>query len=246
MLNVVVPCYNVSQRLDINYWSDILKDLEELDIFFTFVDDGSKDNTLALLNELKIFNNVEVLALKNNIGKANAIREGFTSALSKNEAFSTLGFIDCDSAFSKAEVVMTLISFADNFQEFDAIFLSRVNFSDSHIYRSEVRHIISRVIYTYIARGWDWAPYDTQCGFKLFKLTPSIQAALGEPFKTKWFFDIELVTRLATIEGKRLKIKEIPLSFWQEVSDSKIKVRQLINVLFEILYIRRLLKKLAV
>jgi hypothetical protein len=48
------------------------------------------------------------------------------------------------------------------------------------------------------------------------------------------------------IEGKRLKIKEIPLSFWQEVSDSKIKVKQVFKVLFEILYIRSLLKKMAV
>mgnify|MGYP000865763190 FL=1 len=246
MLNIIVPCYNESRRLDIIYWSSIVEDLEEIEISFTFVDDGSKDNTLSLLDELKIFNNVDVLALKNNIGKANAIREGLTSALSKNAALSSFGFIDCDSAFSKTEVVNTIISFADNFQEFDAIFPSRVNFSDSQIYRSEVRHILSRVIYTFMARGWDWAPYDTQCGFKLFKFTPAIRTALDKPFKTRWFFDIELITRLAMIEGKRLKIKEIPLSFWQEVSDSKIKVKQVFKVLFEILYIRSLLKKMAV
>ena len=69
MLHIIVPCYNESRRLDIIYWSSIVEDLEEIEISFTFVDDGSKDNTLSLLDELKIFNNVDVLALKNNIGK---------------------------------------------------------------------------------------------------------------------------------------------------------------------------------
>ena len=50
-LSIVIPCYNEGKRLDIEQISFFLKN--QLNVLLCFVDDGSKDNTLEVLNNLK-------------------------------------------------------------------------------------------------------------------------------------------------------------------------------------------------
>jgi glycosyltransferase involved in cell wall biosynthesis len=242
MILLIVPCYNEERRFDPSYWEWILSSLQSSSVSFIFVDDGSADNTFSILNKLNRFNNTEVISLKRNFGKANAIRMGLEYALDSKNELDLVGFIDSDSAFEKQEVVKQLVELTKVENPFDAIFFSRVKLSGSKIRRSELRHIVSRIIYTYIARGWNWAPYDTQCGFKLFKNSLFLHQAILVEFSTRWFFDIELSLRISNDMRTPLKIKELPLSFWNEREGSRIRAKHVLSILLEILRTRRLVK----
>ena len=47
---IIVPCYNESKRLKINEFKNYL--YEETSVSFIFINDGSTDNTLELINKL--------------------------------------------------------------------------------------------------------------------------------------------------------------------------------------------------
>ena len=243
---LVIPCFNEAARIDVSYWTEISQS-SILDNFnFVFVDDGSHDHTLEILNGLSNISSVEIIQLKSNVGKANAIRFAFCEILTRSSiSCEFIGFIDSDSAFDSQEVIEALSSLSGSIFDNDAVFYSRVKLSGSQIKRSEIRHVISRIIYTYIARGWSWAPYDTQCGFKIFRNSFFLSDVVSVPFKTRWFFDIEFITKLAIARGAKLKIKEIPLHYWQERSGSRIKKSHYFSILLEIILARKLVKRIS-
>ena len=39
--------------------------------------------------------------------------------------------------------------------------------------------------------------YDTQCGAKMFRVSPRLRAVFQEPFLSRWIFDVELLARMA-------------------------------------------------
>lgn len=246
MIYLVIPCFNEAKRLQISYWDKIITSPDLENIIFLFVDDGSLDGTFEILSELAKHNRVQTLSLDENTGKANAIRAAFQRVLESSFCdYDLIGFIDSDSSFDAQEVINILRHLEDQSKSFDAFFFSRVKLSGSQIRRSEIRHIISRIIYTFIAHGWNWAPYDTQCGFKVFRNSNLMADAISTPFKTRWFFDIEFVNRLSMRRDSRLKILELPLHYWQERSGSKINARQYFSIISEILIARRLVKQMS-
>src|SRR5579862_4959775 len=78
---IVVPCYNESARLPTATFEKFL-DGGQTRPFFIFVDDGSRDQTLAVLERIRKGreDRVTVLALKPNGGKAEAVRAGMNHA----------------------------------------------------------------------------------------------------------------------------------------------------------------------
>jgi glycosyltransferase involved in cell wall biosynthesis len=244
---LVIPCFNEAARIDISYWKKIIESSRIEKFKFIFIDDGSNDKTLETLHQLSKYSQVEIIHLKSNVGKANAIRFAFHVTLtSSNIDCDYIGFIDSDSAFDSQEVIDALSSINNSVFDYDAVFFSRIKLSGSEIRRNEMRHVASRIIYTYIARGWHWAPYDTQCGFKIFRNLPFLVDVVSVPFRTRWFFDIEFMSRLAITRGSKLMIKEVPLHFWQERSGSRIKKRQYFSILLEIFFARELVKRISI
>ena len=63
------------------------------------------------------------------------------------------------------------------------------------ILRKTHRHVIGRLIATLSGIFWPTIPYDTQCGFKLFKAS-NLTGLEKFQVRTKWFFEIELVIEL--------------------------------------------------
>src|SRR6476646_3425141 len=76
-LTLVVPCYNEEKRLDASAFRSVVVDGHEID--FLFVNDGSRDGTLRLLESLRDEDpkRFAVLNLERNSGKAEAVRRGF-------------------------------------------------------------------------------------------------------------------------------------------------------------------------
>jgi len=45
---IIIPCYNESDRLDANKFTEYL--LQNAHVHFYFIDDGSTDNTISIIN----------------------------------------------------------------------------------------------------------------------------------------------------------------------------------------------------
>ena len=76
----MIPCYNEALSLSILIpkLEDIVNNLKQYDWEILCVNDGSKDNTLEVLRELRqIYNRVNYIDLSRNYGKENAMLAGF-------------------------------------------------------------------------------------------------------------------------------------------------------------------------
>lgn len=95
------------------------------------------------------------------------------------------------------------------------------------IERSAVRHYLGRIFASVAAAILHARVYDTQCGAKLFRASPALQAALATPFLSRWAFDVELLGRLLT-GGEGVPalpisaVVEVPLITWHDVKGSKL------------------------
>ena len=96
---LVVPCYNEEARLNLSAFESFFAQSEPNEIGFLFVNDGSRDGTLALLKGFQAAHpdRVMVLDLAQNSGKAEAVRQGMLLAASQS-GVETTGFWDADLA----------------------------------------------------------------------------------------------------------------------------------------------------
>jgi hypothetical protein len=81
--------------------------------------------------------------------------------------------------------------------------------------------------------------YDTQCGAKLFRSGPALEAALAAPFVSRWVFDVELLLRLLSGEGAdRIgpeQMRELPLRTWRDVGGSTLRLRSMLRAGLQLL-----------
>ncbi|HEY5960040.1 MAG TPA: glycosyltransferase, partial [Polyangiaceae bacterium] len=213
---LVVPCYNEAARLDIEALASWLE--RRRDLCLVFVDDGSTDETGAVLRalEARVGPQAKVLGLARNGGKAEAVRAGLLLALASDAAF--VGYYDADLSTSIAEMDRLLDDCTNG--EFDFVMAARVSLLGRRIERNAVRHYLGRVFATGASMALRLRVYDTQCGAKLIRSNAALRAALATPFLSRWAFDVELIGRLmhpapgvAALDVQR--ILEEPLLEWR-------------------------------
>lgn len=227
---LIVPCYNEADRLDFSPFSNLPSSVTCL-----LVDDGSTDRTAEIISEHES-DRLRLLRLPGNVGKAEAIRRGMLHA--KNTGWLDdvvwAGYWDADLATPLSELD-GFISYAALAQgRVDGILGSRVSRLGSRIVRSHRRHLLGRVFATAAAALVKVESYDSQCGAKLFR-ADLVDDAFGEPFLSRWIFDVEILARL---RGRRLL--EYPLTHWADVGGSKVSViRVAIPTLIDLIRIRR-------
>lgn len=220
---IVVPCFNEAARLDRAAFEHVLHHSDGP--VFLFVDDGSTDDTLAVLRALNAApGRCHVLPLRRNRGKAEAVRSGLLHALEAGALFA--GYWDADLA--------TPLAVVDQFRAellqkpaIDAVIGARVRMLGREIDRSGVRHLVGRAYATAASLVLRLPVYDTQCGAKLFRASPALAAALETPFRSRWGFDVELISRLQRCWGESGigRIVEVPLAEWHDVAGSKVSLR---------------------
>jgi len=226
---IVVPCFNESERLD----AEAVRVLSAAAARVILVDDGSSDGTGAMLGEVSgRLEGVEALLLGVNRGKAEAVRRGFLEALELG--VEHVGFLDADMA-TPPEEMLRLVALARAGRK-KVVVGSRVSMLGTRIARSHLRHYLGRVFATCASIVLDLDIYDTQCGAKLFADTPSLRAALDEPFTTRWAFDVELLGRLlypldsAVTPLRSDDMLEVPLVCWTDVPGSKVTPKEVVRV----------------
>lgn len=224
---VVVPCYNEEKRLHQEAFISFAHQTSNCG--FIFVNDGSSDKTADVLESLqkKLTKQVGVINLSQNVGKAEAVRKGFCAAFNSPKT-QFLAFWDADLATPLEELPRFIQILIDR-PSVEMVFGARVKLMGHNIRRRLHRHYLGRIFATFVSLAIGLKIYDTQCGAKMFCVTPTLQNIFRTPFKSKWIFDVEILARY--IKERKLnpgnaeeKIYELPLTTWHDVTGSKLKV----------------------
>ncbi len=216
---IVVPCFNEAARLDLAAFAAFLEYTESVSLLM--VDDGSTDGTPLVLERLRLRHpqRVSVLRLGTNAGKAEAVRRGVRLAL--RHAPAMVGYWDADLA-TPLEATLGFRDLLMARPELSLVMGSRVALLGRQIRRSWKRHVLGRVFATLTSWVLGLPVYDTQCGAKLFRVTPQVANLFRRPFRTRWVFDVEILARLAA-SGARDTTYEFPLECWQDVAGSRLR-----------------------
>ncbi|TVM04972.1 MAG: glycosyltransferase [Halomonas sp.] len=219
-ISMVVPCYNEADRLDKQEFLDFLAGFQRLS--FIFVNDGSSDDTLQLLEELRASNprQVSVVHLHKNVGKAEAVRQGLLAATDSQAGL--VGYWDADLA-TPLSSIKDFVAIADRYEDVNVVFGARMQLLGHRIQRTVFRRTISRFCSSLARMAVRLPVWDTQCGAKLIRNTPALENSINSPFSAGWLFDVELFARMSgELTERSGAFYEFPLSEWREVEGSHI------------------------
>jgi len=241
-LALVIPCYNEEQRLPAEELRNFAVPGLELEI--VFVNDGSSDGTLALLEKLQADDprRFHLVNLAQNSGKAEAVRQGILAALERKPDYT--GFWDADLATPLAELPV-FVDILDSRPNVQMVMGARVRLLGRDISRHASRHYFGRVGATLISQTLRLAVYDTQCGAKLFRATGDTRHVFSTPFLSRWIFDVEIIARYVRLWGRDLAARSIveqPVRQWHDVKGSKLKSHDFARALRDLWRIRRAYK----
>jgi glycosyltransferase involved in cell wall biosynthesis len=234
---LVVPCYNEERRLDGEAFRNLLASRDEVSI--CFVNDGSADGTLGVLQRLRAGSPERVLVvnLVRNAGKAEAVRQGALYAGSLRR-FGVIGYWDADLSTPLRELDR-LLAALDSSDRCRLSMGSRVKRLGSTIDRRAARHYLGRVLGTFASLLLDLPVYDSQCGAKVFR-SDVTDVLFGDPFVSIWLFDLEILLRLRRHVGPTgfpEAATEVPLTAWREVGGSKLTLAAMLTVPVDLLRI---------
>ena len=243
---VVVPCYNEAARLQPERFSEFLAAGHP--IHFLFVNDGSRDRTLLILESLRATHpdRIHVLDQQPNQGKAEAVRMGMLHAIGLGQ-FAFTGFWDADLA-TPLEVIPQLLSKLVEDPKLEMVFGSRVRLLGHAIHRRSLRHYLGRCFATAVSLVLELPVYDTQCGAKLFRIAPGLNMILASPFQSRWIFDVEIIARFLAFHNKDAAfaeeaIYESPLPKWDDVAGSKVRPTDFFVAFYELMKIRGMYRR---
>ena len=239
---LVVPCYNEGNRLPVDKFVAYAD--SHAHISFVFVNDGSADHTGAVLEDLvrRDATAFTLLTLERNTGKGEAVRHGMRHALGRSP--DLVGYWDADLATPLAEVDAMATHFGDD-PKLQLLLGSRVLMMGREIERRAVRHYSGRVFATVVSLMLRLPVYDTQCGAKLFRANDVTRELFGDPFLTRWIFDVEIIARLkrivdptSTAEMAKA-MREHPLTEWHDVPGGNLRLRDFFRATLDLRRIYR-------
>jgi CheY-like chemotaxis protein/glycosyltransferase involved in cell wall biosynthesis len=232
-VGVVIPCYNQKERLLSKEFIDYID--ENSGYHLCFVNDGRKDKTLEVLNNLQKGREdfITVYDCEKNGGKAEAVRLGMLH-MAQKEDLDYIGFLDADLSTDLADfddLVKTIQT-----SDFKIVSGSRISRMGANITKESAREIISMTINFIIRKVLKMDFKDTQCGAKIFS-KDVIKIAFGEKFVTQWIFDVEIFKRMSIHFGlKRAKefLCEQPLKRWIHADGSKLSMKDSIKIVMQL------------
>jgi glycosyltransferase involved in cell wall biosynthesis len=216
-LSIVVPAYNEGSRLGeslrgiVNYLDEHAPESELI-----VVDDGSTDDTASAARE-ELSNSrtvrTSVISYQSNLGKGRAVRLGLLASRGEIALFTDA---DLSTPITETPKVVGPIERG----EYDLTFGSRaLDRSLIGVHQPWRREQGGRVFNLAVRLATGLPFWDTQCGFKAFRMSvcrPVIEGATIDRFG----FDVEL---LYVAKRAGLRLKEIPVR-WDHAEGSKVNV----------------------
>lgn len=229
-LSVIIPAYNEAQRIEPTLRAlDAFLAATELTFELVVVDDGSSDDTVALVQSLAAdLPAVRCLPTNPNRGKGHAVRVGMLSARGAVRLM-------CDADGSiPAEMIPAVVTPVRSGETDVAIGSRYVAGSAFERKQPWYRRAWSRLANRVVQRTLVGGIRDTQCGFKAFSAAAA-EAIFTRTLIDGWAFDLEV---LALARRMGYSIAEVGVS-WSDDPRSKINpIRDAINVVRELLVIR--------
>ncbi|MDO8676434.1 MAG: glycosyltransferase family 2 protein, partial [Candidatus Azambacteria bacterium] len=204
------------------------------------ISDGSKDNTIDVVSNLKSaysaeaasatkagqISNLKIIDNKENYGKGWAVRKGMLEARGDYRLF-----MDADNSTTVDQVEGFLSYFL---QGYDIVIGSRriaaANIAAKQPWvRDFLGGVFRLIVHTLVPLGVK----DSQAGFKAFS-RKATEAIFAKQTIFRWAFDVEI---LAIARKLGFKIKEAPIR-WINDTESKVKISGMIKMLFEVLQVR--------
>jgi glycosyltransferase involved in cell wall biosynthesis len=216
-LSIIIPAYNEAVRLGktlgkvVDY---LCQNSPEAELIV--VDDGSSDNTAAVARQMlegKGPMRTSVISYKSNLGKGRAVRLGLLAARGDIALFSDA---DLSTPITESPKLVDAIVRGECDIAFGSRALDRNLIGVHQPWRREQGGRVFNIAVR-LATGLPF--WDTQCGFKAFRMSvcrPLVEAATVDRFG----FDVELLF-LGYRAG--LKLKEIPVR-WDHNDGSKVSV----------------------
>ncbi|WP_158976678.1 response regulator [Cellulophaga sp. L1A9] len=228
-VGVVIPCYNEEERLSGEAFRNFVHN--NLGYHLCFVNDGSTDSTLEVLEELRKGNEnkISVYNCEKNGGKAEAVRQGMLH-LAKDPQLDYIGYLDADLStdFRDFDDLVKTMETSD----FKIVSGSRMSRMGANITKESARKIISMTI-NLIIRSILKMPFnDTQCGAKIMD-KELVELVFQKKFITRWLFDVEIFMRMRKHYGKdkvQTMICEQPLKRWIHADGSKLSMKDSIQI----------------
>jgi len=230
--SVVIPCYNEAQRIGetLRATLDYLRN-ESPQSELIVVNDGSTDATPQIAREVLATTPTDTRLLENypNRGKGAAVRSGLLAAQRPIALFSDA---DLSTPLHETPKLIEAIVTGDVDLAFGSRALDRTLIGVHQPWRREYAGRVFNLLVR-VATGLPF--WDTQCGFKAFRLSkcrPILEAAHVNGFA----FDVELLF-LAQHAG--LRVREIPVR-WNHAEGSKVDfLRDSVRMLREVIALRR-------
>jgi dolichyl-phosphate beta-glucosyltransferase len=212
-ISIIYPIFNEEKRLKKTFL-DIEKFEKKNKFFkteFIFVNDGSSDKTLSILND-KFQNNkkFKIINYKKNMGKGYALKRGVKIA--KNDWILTT---DADCSVSNFQLLIWIKKKYLNNK--NLIYFGSRNHPLSNVKKKLTREIIGIIFKIIIRIFYNISISDTQCGFKLYK-SVTAKKIFEKILTNGYMHDIELC-----LIAKKLnhEIKDLPIK-WTHINNSKI------------------------
>lgn len=232
-LSIVVPAYNEAVRLGttlpkiLEYLSDNVPESELI-----VVDDGSTDNTAAAARGILSGGErvrTSVLSYQSNLGKGRAVRLGLLASRGEVALFS-----DADLSTPITETPKLVDPILRN--ECDIAFGSRaLDRTLIGVHQPWRREQGGRVFNLIVRLATGLPFWDTQCGFKAFRMSVCRSIIEGATVD-RFGFDVELLY-IAYRAG--LRLREVPVR-WDHYEGSKVNVASdSVKMLGEVALIRQ-------
>jgi dolichyl-phosphate beta-glucosyltransferase len=225
-LSIIVPAFNEAARIGLTV-SALQSYLPTLGLPWELriVDDGSRDQTAAIVESLSRVDPRVVLQREPHRGKGGTIRAGMLAAR------TDLRFM-CDADLSMP--VTELARFLELVpSRFDIVIGSREGTGARRIGEPAYRHVMGRAFNALVRSVAMPAVHDTQCGFKLFTGTAA-DAVFSRTTIDGWAFDIEALVIASQLD---MRVHEMPIEWhYRELSrvspgrDSLLMARDVLRI----------------